>query len=310
MSAVDALMTPEARFRDLPDFPYAPRTLSVEPFGLTMAYLDEGPRDGPVALLLHGEPSWSFLYRHMVGPLVDAGLRVVAPDLIGFGRSAKPTRQSDYTYARHVAWLASLLAQLDLRGSTLFGQDWGSLTGLRLAAEHEERFSALVIGNGYLPDGTPPRMRPKELAAAVPFLVWRTFAKLTPVLPIGRILNYGSGGRLSEAEIAAYDAPFPSATYEAGARAFPALVPISPRDPAAEANRAAWRVLERWEKPFVTAFSDGDPITRGLERRLQRRIPGAQGQPHVTVKGGHFLQERSGPELARVVIDVTRRAAG
>ncbi|MEM1416919.1 MAG: haloalkane dehalogenase [Myxococcota bacterium] len=305
---MDALMTPEVCFRDLPDFPFQPRTLQVEPHGLTMAYLDEGPRDAPVALLLHGEPSWSFLYRHMIGPLMVQGLRVVAPDLIGFGRSAKPTRQRDYTYARHVAWLASLLAQLDLRRVTLFGQDWGSLTGLRLAAEHEERFAAIVIGNGYLPDGTPPKLRAKELAGVAPFLVWRSFARVAPQLPIGRIVNYGSGGRLTPKEIAAYDAPFPNVRYQAGAKAFPALVPLTPRDPAAEANRAAWRVLERWEKPFVTAFSSGDPITRGLDRRLQRRIPGAEGQPHVTLKGGHFLQERSGPELAKVVADATRRA--
>ena len=300
------LDTPDERFENLSGYPFEPHFLEVDAAGLRMHYVDEGPRDGKVALLLHGEPSWSYLYRFMIGPCVDAGLRVVVPDLIGFGKSSKPTRIADYTYERHVAWVASLIEQLDLGAITLFGQDWGALIGLRLAAELEPRFAAAVIGNGFLPTGDRPAGGAGTIANGLAFLAWRTFARFTPVFPTSRIVSFGSGRPLDVEERRAYDAPFPTAAYQAGARVFPRLVPITPSDPASAANRAAWKVLERWEKPFVTAFSTGDPITRGFDRALQRRIPGAAGRRHHTVHGGHFLQEVSGPELAAIVIETSR----
>jgi haloalkane dehalogenase len=261
---------------------------------LRVHFVDEGPRDAAPVLLMHGEPSWSFLYRHMIPPLVAAGHRVVAPDLVGFGRSDKPARQRDYTYLRHVEWMAQWLEQIALRRITLVGQDWGSLIGLRLVAEHADRFDRVVIANGALPTGT----------GRLPFVfhVWQTFAAWSPWFPISRIVAAGCRRRLAPAVRAAYDAPFPGARYKAGARAFPALVPTRPDDPAAPANQRAWEVLSRWEKPFLTAFSDGDPIMRGMAAVFQRRVPGARGQPHTTLRGaGHFLQEDRGPELARVV---------
>jgi len=288
------LRTPEERFTDLPDYPFAANYVDID--GLRMHYVDEGPRDGPVVLLLHGEPSWSYLYRHMIPPLAAAGLRVVAPDLVGFGKSDKPSRKGDYSYAGHVAWMQQFIARLDLRGITLFCQDWGSLIGLRVAAENEARFARIALGNGGLPTGDQPMPRA--------FRLWRTFALYSPWFPIGRIVNSGSVTELSRQVIAAYDAPFPSARYKAGARAFPALVPDRPDDPASDANRAAWEVFRRWEKPFLTTFSNRDPITRGGEVRWQQTVPGAQGQDHVRIRNaGHFLQEDKGPELARVLID-------
>lgn len=292
------IRTPEARFADLPDYPFAPNYLDVGGAatpGLRMHYLDEGPRDGRVVLMLHGEPSWSYLYRHMILPVVAAGYRVIAPDLIGFGKSDKLTRIGDYSYQSHMDWLTALVEKLDLRDITVVGQDWGSLLGLRLAAEQASRCAAIVIGNGMLPTGdqqVPPA-----------FKVWKNFALYSPWFPIGRIVASGVRRKLSDAERAAYDAPFPSARHKAGARAFPRLVPVTPDDPATPENRAAWAILEKWHKPFVTAFSSGDPITRGGDRYLQKRIPGAQGRPHVTLRGGHFLQEDSPREFAAVIID-------
>ncbi|HEY6879351.1 MAG TPA: haloalkane dehalogenase [Polyangiales bacterium] len=289
--------TPEARFSPLHDFPYFPKFAVVDPRGLRMAYIDEGPRDAPPILMLHGEPSWSYLYRSMIAPCLAAGHRVVAPDMIGFGRSSKPTQLEDYSYQGHVAWLVALLESLDLRDVTLFAQDWGSLIGLRVAAEHGERFARIAIGNGFLPEGAVPKGTRGALNAGA-FLAWRAFATYSPWFPISSIVSFGTARGLSAAERAAYDAPFPSPQHCAGARAFPRLVPIEPWNVATADNRRAWSVLERWQKPFLTLFSDGDPITRGLDRSLQRRIPGAAGQPHARVHGGHFLQEDAGAELA------------
>ncbi len=289
---MDVLRTDDAAFEGLPEYPFAPAYLDAEP-GLRMHYVDVGPRDADPVLMLHGEPSWSFLYRRMVRVCTDAGHRVVAPDLVGFGRSDKPARVEEYTYARHVAWTARVLEHLDLRRVTLVCQDWGSLIGLRLAAEHADRFARIVVANGMLPTGAE-RVPPA-------FVAWKTFALKSPWFPIGRIVATGTARELSRAELAAYDAPFPDARYKAGARAFPALVPVRPDDPASEANRAAWDVLSRWEKPFLTCFSTGDPITRGGDRYLQKRIPGAAGMPHVRLPGGHFLQEDVPVELATKV---------
>ena len=291
------LKTPPERFRDLPGYPFAEHWTEVD--GLAMHYLDEGPRDGRPVLLLHGEPSWSYLYRHMIPVIVEAGHRAVAPDLIGFGKSDKPAAVSDYSYQRHMDWLTAFLLQADLSDVTLVCQDWGSLLGLRLAAENPERFSGIVLANGGLPTGD------QQLPAA--FRIWQLFARWSPWFPIGRIVDQGTTTPLAPEVIAAYDAPFPSSRYKAAARAFPPLVPTRPDDPAAPANRRAWEVLERWEKPFLTAFSDKDPITRGMDKVARARIPGAAGQAHTTIRGGgHFLQEDRGPELARVVVEFMR----
>lgn len=298
---MEFLRTPAHRFLNLPDYPFAPHHVQVGSPPLRMHYLDEGPRSGPVVLMLHGEPSWSYLYRHMIPVCVKAGQRVIAPDLIGFGKSDKPTRIEDYTFARHVAWVRDLIVQLDLRDITLVCQDWGSLIGLRLAAENEERFARIALSNGMLPTGEQ-RMPPA-------FKIWRTFAQVSPWFPISGILGVGTRRTLTERERAAYDAPFPSAQYQAGARAFPALVPASLADPASAANIAAWEVLKRWEKPFLLAFSDGDPITRGGDRYVSERVPGTKGQPHLTLRGGHFVQEDSPVEFATAVNELIARTA-
>jgi haloalkane dehalogenase len=262
-----------------------------------MHYIDEGT--GPTVLLLHGEPSWSYLYRKMIPPIVAAGFRAVAPDLIGFGRSDKPAARSDYTYQRHVDWLTGFVRTLDLGDITLVCQDWGGLLGLRVAAENEARFSRIVAANTALPTGD---QKPAEA-----FFAWQTFSQSVPELPVGAIVKSGCRTPLAPEIIAAYDAPFPDERYKAGARQFPLLVPTSPDDPASAANRAAWEALTQWHKPFLTAFSDQDPVTRGAERPMQKLIPGAAGLVHpVVAGGGHFLQEDCGEALAKIVIDFTR----
>jgi haloalkane dehalogenase len=288
------MRTPDERFASLPGYPFAPRYVEID--GLRVHYVDEGMRGAAPILLLHGEPSWSYLYRHMIPLLADAGHRVVAPDLVGFGRSDKPAAPEDYSYQRHLDWLWGTIEALALREITLVCQDWGGLLGLRIVAEHPERFARVVAANTALPTG--------EGSPSEGFTAWRTFSQTVPELPIARILQAGSTTKLSDAVLAAYEAPFPDERYKAGARAFPVLVPISPEDPAASANRRAWEALRRFEKPFLTAFSDEDKVLGGLEGPFQREIPGARGRAHPTIRGaGHFLQEDRGPELARVVLD-------
>ncbi len=287
------LRTPDSRFEGLPDYDFAPTYVDVG--GLQMHCVDAGPSDGAIVLLLHGEPSWSYLYRHMIPPLQDAGFRVIAPDLIGFGKSDKLVRKADYSFAAHVTWMTRFIEALDLRDITLFCQDWGSLIGLRVAAENEERFARIALGNGGLPTGD--RAMPRA------FKVWQAFARFSPWFPLGKIVQSATVTRLPDAVVAAYDAPFPSGKYKAGARAFPLLVPTRPDDPASAANRAAWEVFKRWEKPFLTCFSNRDPITRGGEKIWQDTVPGARDQQHVKIRNaGHFLQEDKGGELAAVLI--------
>lgn len=286
------LRTPAERFVKLPDYPFKANYCDVGD-GIRMHYVDEGPKNGQPILMLHGEPSWSYLYRKMIPLCVVAGHRVIAPDLIGFGKSDKPSRIEDYTYGRHVGWLHALVAILNLDRITLVAQDWGSLLGLRLAAEAQDKFARIVVGNGMLPTGD------QKIAPA--FFIWQAFAKYSPILPISGIVQLGTRRKLSAAEKAAYDAPFVNHRYKAGTRAFPLLVPTKPNNPASQANREAWKVLERWQKPFLTTFSDGDPITRGADSYLQKRIPGAKGQPHITLRGGHFLQEDSPAEFAAAI---------
>ncbi|GAA3245061.1 haloalkane dehalogenase [Pseudonocardia petroleophila] len=297
------LRTPDPRFADLPGFPYEPRYADV-PDGdggtLRMAWVEDGPADGPVALLLHGEPSWSFLHRTMIPVLAAAGLRVLAPDLVGFGRSDKPAEIGDHSYARHVEWVRALLFDvLDLRGVTLVGQDWGGLIGLRLVAEHPDRFAGVVAANTGLPTGD----------VDMPEVWWRFRRAVegAQTLDVARLVQSGCRTRFTDAVRAAYDAPFPDESHKAGPRAMPLLVPTRPDDPATEANRAAWSVLRGLDLPFLCAFSDGDPITAAMEPVLRAELPGAAGRRHPTITGaGHFLQEDAGPELAAAVLSLVR----
>jgi haloalkane dehalogenase len=297
------LRTPDDRFVNLKGFPYEPKYKEV-PDGeggfLRIHYIDEGPRIANPVLLIHGEPSWSYLYRKMIPILVEAGNRVVVPDLVGFGRSDKPAQRSDYTFQRHVDWMQTWFDQAGLNRTTFMGQDWGGLIGLRLVANQPTRFARVVVANTGLPTGDGP--------ISDAFLNWRKFSVEVPDFNVGQIIAMGCRTSLSEEVIAAYNAPFPDDTYKEGARIFPSLVPITPDDPASNANREAWKVLSKFDKPFLTAFSDGDPITGGGDRIFLEKVPGTQGQPHTTIKGGgHFLQEDCGEDLARVIADFIQK---
>ena len=295
---MEFLRTPDNRFANLPGYAFSPHYLMVddgEGGQLRVHYLDEGPATADPVLLMHGEPSWSYLYRKMIPILVAAGHRVIAPDLIGFGRSDKPTRREDYTYQRHVGWMQSLLDQLQLERITLVCQDWGGLLGLRLVAAHPERFARVVAANTMLPTGDH---NPGEA-----FKNWQKFSQEVPVFPAGGVIKGGTTSTLPQAVVDAYDAPYPDESYKEGARQFPLLVPTTPDNPASAANRAAWQVLGQWHKPFLTAFSDSDPVTAGGDKVMQKLIPGTRGQAHTTIIGaGHFLQEDQGEQLAEVVV--------
>lgn len=293
---MNILRTPDAHFENLPDWSFHPHYTQIIDAStsqtLRLAYVDEGPRDGPAVLLMHGEPTWSYLYRHIIPKLVALGYRVVAPDLIGFGRSDKLADRNDYTYERHVAWLSSWLTAMNLSDITLFCQDWGGLLGLRLVAAFPERFARVIAGNTGLPVGTP---------ASDGFMQWLAFSQSTNDLPVGQIVATGVTRKMSREEVAAYNAPFPDASYKAGACQFPTLVPITPQHASVAENNAAWKVLNSFDKPFVTAFSDNDPVTRGGELPFQKLIPGAKGQAHVTLKGGHFLQEDCPDDIVALI---------
>ena len=313
--------TPDERFTALPDYPYAPHYVEVTAEGtepVRMHYIDAGPPDGPVVLLVHGQPTWSYLYRKTIAALTASGLRAIAPDHIGFGRSDKFADPTDYTMSRHVDWLHSLVTQLDLRGVTLVVQDWGGPIGLSVLAREPDRFARVVATNTVLHTCDP---------ALADRLVWANhalgenrvvleeglvdyvrFYQRSPDIMPSWFVN-AVAGPLPEEVGAAYDAPFPDASFKAGLRQLTALIPLTRNDPGAVIGRATMGVLEQWERPFLTAFSDGDPATRGWETVFQERIPGAAGQPHVTIAGaGHFVQEQKGEELGRIVADfVTRR---
>lgn len=330
-SVMDFVQTPEDRFHDLKDYPFAPNYASIDASDgtrLRMHYVDEG--EGELLLCLHGQPSWSYLYRKMIPILVDAGFRVIAPDLIGFGKSDKPVNRQDYTFANHVFWMKGFIEALDLQDITMVCQDWGSLIGLRTMAENEARFSRCVLANGGLPDGTgiPEEMAPQlhklleatpalsaiEMAMKLggetedrpPFMYWVRHCDEHPDFHPAAIMKL-SLKQCDDEEERAWAAPFPSEEYMAGARQFPSLVPIIPDNPALPANRAAWEVLRKFDKPFITAFADGDPVTRGGEKRFIEEVPGAKGQAHTILKGaGHFLQDDVPEELSRVVIDFVK----
>ena len=300
---MDHLRTPDDRFAGLPDYDFAPHYLHVddgEGGQLRLHYVDEGPRDAAPVLLLHGEPTWCYLYRHMIPLFAAAGHRAVAPDLIGFGRSDKPIERTDYTYQRHVDWMADWLGQVDLRDITLVCQDWGGLIGLRLLALMPDRFARLVVANTALPTGDKPMNDA--------FLSWRDYSQTVPHFNAGRIVHGGTTSKLTDAEVAAYNAPFPDARYQAGARQFPVLVPISPDNPASTPNRAAWEVLERLQLKVLTVFGANDRVMAGLEKLFQRKMPGAKGQPHqILPDAGHFLQEDVGADLAQATLDFIAR---
>ncbi len=294
---MQVLRTPDERFAGLADYPFAPHYAQIRDAatGTTMRlhYLDEGPRDAAPVLLLHGEPSWSYLYRKFIGPLTAPGHRVIAPDLIGFGKSDKPADRDDYTYERHVQWMADWLTGLDLTNITLFCQDWGGLIGLRLVAAFPDRFARLVIANTGLPVGT---------GWSEGFDAWLAFSQRVEQFPVGFIVNGGCQRELSPAEVAAYDAPFPDESFKEGARQFPTLVPITPQHASVAENLAAWKVLEAFDKPVLTCFSDKDAVTAGGEKVMIQRIPGARGQPHTIIKdAGHFLQEDAPAELVSLI---------
>jgi haloalkane dehalogenase len=293
---MNALRTPDEQFENLPGYPFEPHYAETSD-GLRVHYVDEGPRDAAPVLLLHGEPSWSFLYRKVIPVLTAAGHRCVAPDLVGFGRSDKPDQPADYSYKRLVDWTADVVfGALDLRDITFFGQDWGGLVGLRLVAAEPDRFARVVVANTGLPTG---ERRPTDA-----FLAWQKFALEATDFPVGRIISGGCANRLDDAVIAAYDAPFPDDSFKAAARTLPSLVPTSVDDPAHADNSKAWEVLRGFDRPFLCAFSDGDPITKGGERAFIGQVPGAEGQSHTTIEGGgHFLQEDKGAELGRVIAD-------
>lgn len=292
---MNVLRTPDEAFTQLKDYPFAPNYLQIAEGKLRLHYIDEGQNDSETILLMHGEPTWSYLYRKMIPILVEAGYRCVAPDLIGFGKSDKLPEMSDYSYQAYVEWMSEFITQLDLRNMTLVCQDWGGLIGLRLVAAFPERFKRVSASNTFLPTG---QGKPSEA-----FLQWQAYSQKSPKFEIGKIVNGGCVRQLSETEIAAYDAPFPDDSYKAAARIFPSLVPTSPDDPAIPANIKAWEVLQKWDKPFLTAFSDQDPITKGGDAYFQKVVPGTKGQNHQTLApGGHFVQEDCGEAWANLLV--------
>jgi haloalkane dehalogenase len=295
---MSVLRTPDERFDGLPNFPWQANYLEIQDSdlgGIRIHYVDEGPRDAPIILCLHGEPSWSFLYRKMIPVFTAAGFRTVVPDLVGFGRSDKPAARSDYTYAKHVQWMSDWLDKTGFKDITLLGQDWGGLIGLRMLAANPDLFARFSLSNTGLPTG--------DQGMSEAFDRWRQFSQRDPDFDIGNILNQFGRGSLSDAEIAAYRAPFPSNDYKEGARQFPMLVPATPDDPASQDNRKAWQILMQWNKPALMCFSDNDPITQGGDKPFLKLVPGTRNQPHITLKGSHFIQEEDGKRWAQAVVD-------
>ena len=292
---MEFLRTPDECFNGLPGYDFAPNYLEVddtEGGTLRVHYLDEGDPLGPVVLLLHGEPTWSFLYRKMIPIIADAGFRVIAPDLVGFGRSDKPVKTTDYTYARHVAWMLEVLIQLKLSDIHLICQDWGGLIGLRLVGEHPELFAKVLAANTLLPTGEE---KPTEA-----FLSWQRFSQEANPLPIGMIVTQG---KMGEDVMQGYDAPYPDESYKAGARIFPMLVPATPDVPGVVENKAAWKVLNKFKKPFLTVFGGDDPFTAHGAQQMRKQIPGCKGQSHKVLPGiGHFIQEEAGEALAEEAV--------
>ena len=293
------LRTPDKCFNDLPDFPYEPHYVEVN--GLRIHYLDEGPIDADPILLMHGEPTWCFLYRKMIPGLVAAGHRCIAPDLIGFGKSDKLASRDDYSYQFHVDTMNEFVHAIDLRNITLFCQDWGSLIGIRALIDNLDRYTRLIVANGGLPTGDPA---PEEYRTAVDsFATWLEFSQTTKDFPVGQIANIHSASDLTDEVMAAYDAPFPNDAYKAAAWVFPSLVPITVDNPETDNNRKGWKVLTEWQGEVLTLFSDMCPYSKGGEMPFQKFMPGGKGQPHEIIKGGgHFVQEDKGELLAEKIV--------
>ena len=289
----EIIRTPESRFENLEDYDFQSQYLEVED-GLQLHYLDEGNEHKPTVLLLHGEPSWSYLYRKMI-PTLAKNFRVIAPDLIGFGKSDKLVHKQDYSYQKHVNWISTFITKLNLNNMILFCQDWGGLIGLRIITEMDTRFDMVVASNTTLPTGDFPM--PES------FIQWRDFSQHSPKFNIGKVLDMGTVTPLSEKVYEAYNAPFPSEEYKAGARIFPTLVPIDPEDPECVKNREAWTKLRSWNKPFLTLFGAKDTIMIGAEKVFQKLVPGTKTQDHKILEAGHFIQEEKGEELAALIIE-------
>lgn len=289
----EIIRTPENRFENLKDYDFKGNYIDVEK-GLRLHYLDEGNNHKPTVLLLHGEPSWSYLYRKMI-PVLSDRFRVIAPDLIGFGKSDKLVNKEDYSYQNHINWISTFIEKLDLRSIILFCQDWGGLLGLRIITEMDNRFDMVIASNTTLPTGKIPM--PES------FMQWRAFSQHSIGFNIGKVIDMGTVEPLSEKVLEAYNAPFPSEEYKAGARIFPALVPIEPEDPESIKNLKSWERLKSWDKPFLTVFGDEDNIMIGAEKILQNLVPGAKGQNHKILNAGHFIQEEKGEELAELIIE-------
>jgi haloalkane dehalogenase len=353
---MNILRTPDARFENLPDYPFAPRYTTIQSEDgseLRIHHLDEGPADGPLVLCMHGQPVWSYLYRHVIPHLTAAGMRVIAPDLVGYGKSDKPAAREDYSYERQVAWMGAWLTGNDFSDITFFGQDWGGLVGLRLVAAHGDRFARVVIANTGLPYNpdvpedivrkveafrstapTPSLMEMQQALQSMDtdghpaqkFAYWQKWCWETEDLPVGFIMSMmlerpakplqalkfllhklGARSPLPTPLAKAYDAPFPDPSYKMGPRAMPSQVPTLPTSPSLAAQREAWAFFDKFDKPFLCAFSDDDPVTRAMETQFRERVPGTQGLPHTTIKGGgHFVQENAPEQVAKVIVDLIR----
>jgi haloalkane dehalogenase len=310
MSTHPVLRTPDERFVDLPDYSFEPHYLTlIDPhFGtLRMHRVDEGPREAPVALMLHGEPTWSYLYRKLIPPVAAAGYRAIAPDMIGFGRSDKLTQRTAYTYQGYVDWLRQFIEELDLRRITLVCQDWGGPIGLRVLSEMPERFDAVLAANTLLPNFQPPPQGVDGWPGPV-IENWAKICRESGDLPVAEIVASVAKTRPSVEVMRAYDAPFPDASYKTATLAITGLIPIREDMPGIKENREAWKVVEGFAKPFLTAFSDGDPSTKAWETVFRERVKGAQGQPHTEIKNaGHFVQEEQGEALAGVLLSLLQR---
>ena len=353
------LRTPDARFENLADYPFAPHYTEIKTQDgseLRIHHLDEGPADGPIVLCMHGQPVWSYLYRKVIPYLTSAGMRVIAPDLVGYGKSDKPAAREDYSYERQVEWMGAWLEANDFSDITFFGQDWGGLIGLRLVVNHDQRFSRVVISNTGLPHNpdvdasvvqqvedfranapTPSILEMQKALSgmgdgdhpATKFAYWQKFCWEQENLPIGflmsmmmenqprivqaiKFLLHSAGMQLPfpTALAKAYEAPFPDASYKMGPRAMPSEVPTLPTSPSLEQQAQAWKFFESFDKPFLCAFADNDPVTAGGQKEFVARVPGTKGLPHTTIKGGgHFVQENAPDQVAQVIIDLIQNDA-
>ena len=291
------LRTDDSRFENLKDYNFNPNYLEInhEDVSLRMHYLDENSQSDEVVLLLHGEPSWSYLYRKMIPLLVKAGKRVIAPDLIGFGKSDKLSEREDYSYLNHIQWTSSLLTHLKLKNMILFAQDWGGLIGLRLLANAPENFSGLVVSNSGLPVG---------IGSSEGFNQWLNFSQTVEDFNSGKIVNQGSMSKLNEEEVAAYNAPFPNEDYKAGPRVFPTLVPITTEHPQVKENIEAWEVLKNFDKPTIALFGEHDMAFKEQDKYIIEKIKGAEGMPHRRINAGHFSQENKPEELVEAILSI------